>query len=161
MKVLVLWKSINWEWMFSSKNSSNLRHEVCINWQNSTESTGQVLKTKNRLISGSVIYLSVSNPRNQLINVTMHWVSSLKMLASTRNGRFSSWTFVLKQLLNNYCFFSIAESLKYWTIDSSLYSFDFRVNSIGIDRVFITTKELTWQRFLELVISIITLSKRE
>ena len=101
--------------MFPAKNSSNLRHEVFNNWLDSTKSTWKVLKENNRLIRGSLIYLSVSNPRNWLIKVTIHWVSSLKMFTSTWNGRFCSWTYCLKQLLKNSCFLCIADSLKYCT----------------------------------------------
>ena len=133
--------------MFPAKNSSNLRHEVFNNWLDSTKSTWKVLKENNRLIRGSLIYLSVSNPRNWLIKVTIHWVSSLKMFRSTWNGRFCSWTYCLKQLLKNYCFFSIANSLKYCT---GLFTIFFRLQGelIRTNMVLITTKDCEDKAFL-------------
>ena len=120
LKFLVLWKFISWEWIFSAKNSSNLMHDTCNDWLFSPDSTRQVLKMKRRLIRVSWMYVSMSRPKNWHNMVTTQLVSSLNRAALTGNDGLDDSSSRLKHLLKISFFLSTVESLKYWSIDSSL-----------------------------------------
>ena len=55
-------------------------------WLGSFDSIEKVLKTKRKLMRGSVMYLSSYEPRNWISRVTVHWVSSLNRIESIGNG---------------------------------------------------------------------------